>query len=266
MNSTDVLVIGGSAAGLTSALAAKSHYPGKSVTMIRREKNVAIPCGIPYIFGTLETTEQDILPDAGLIKAGVEIVLDEVTSVDGETKTVTLKEAGEISYDKLIIATGSIPVVPGWLNGAQLDNVYTVPKDLVYLDVMKKKLEGKENIVVIGAGFIGIEMSDELKKRGKNVTLVELQPNVLPLAFDPDFASEAETILKERGINVLTGHSVKEIIGQEKVEAVKMEKDNQIEILNADAVILSMGYEPNVKLARDLDVTFNRDGFIKVDE
>ncbi len=266
MNSTDVLVIGGSAAGLTLALAAKSHYPGKSVTMIRREKNVAIPCGIPYIFGTLETTEQDILPDAGLIKAGVEIVLDEVTSVDGETKTVTLKEAGEISYDKLIIATGSIPVVPGWLNGAQLDNVYTVPKDLVYLDVMKKKLEGKENIVVIGAGFIGIEMSDELKKRGKNVTLVELQPNVLPLAFDPDFASEAETILKERGINVLTGHSVKEIIGQEKVEAVKMEKDNQIEILNADAVILSMGYEPNVKLARDLDVTFNRDGFIKVDE
>lgn len=266
MNSTDVLVIGGSAAGLTSALAAKSHYPGKSVTMVRREKNMAIPCGIPYIFGTLETTEQDILPDAGLIKAGVEIVLDEVTSVDGETKTVTLKEAGEISYDKLILATGSIPVVPGWLNGAQLDNVYTVPKDLVYLDVMKKRLEDKENIVVIGAGFIGIEMSDELKKRGKNVTLVELQPNVLPLAFDPDIAVEAETLLKERGINVLTGYSVKEIIGQDKVEEVKIEKDNQIEMLNADAVILSMGYEPNVELARNLDVTFNRDGFIKVDE
>lgn len=266
MNSTDVFVIGGSAAGLTSALAAKSHYPRKSVTMVRREKNMAIPCGIPYIFGTLETTEQDILPDAGLIKAGVEIVLDEVTSVDGETKTVTLKEAGEISYDKLILATGSIPVVPGWLNGAQLDNVYTVPKDLVYLDVMKKRLEDKENIVVIGAGFIGIEMSDELKKRGKNVTLVELQPNVLPLAFDPDIAVEAETLLKERGINVLTGYSVKEIIGQDKVEEVKIEKDNQIEMLNADAVILSMGYEPNVELARNLDVTFNRDGFIKVDE
>ncbi len=113
-------------------------------------------------------------------------------------------------------------MVPGWLKGAQLENVYTVPKDLVYLDTMKNELKGKENIVVVGAGFIGIEMSDELKKTGKNVTLVELLPNVLPLAFDPDLAEEAETILKERGIHVLTGHGVKEIVGKENVEGVKI--------------------------------------------
>jgi len=267
MRSTDVLVIGGSAAGLASALAAKSHYPGKSVTMVRKEKSVAIPCGIPYIFGSLEETNQDILPDGGLIKAGVEILVDKVTSVDGKIKTATLNEAGVISYDKLIIATGSEPVIPGWLRGARLENVYTVPKDLVYLDAMKKKLDGKENVVVIGAGFIGIEMSDELKKTGKNVTLVELQANVLPLAFDPDVAGEAESILKERGIKVLTGHGVEEIVGEKCVEAVKIADGDKLETLKADAVILSMGYEPNVDLARDLeDVTFNRDGFIKVDE
>jgi len=267
MKSTDVLVIGGSAAGLASALASKSHYPKKSVTMVRKEKTVAIPCGIPYIFGSLEDTNQDILPDAGLIKAGVEIVVDEVTYINGETKNAVLKGEGELSYDKLIIATGSKPVIPGWLNGAQLENVYTVPKNLVYLDEMKKNLQGKEHIVVIGAGFIGIEMSDELKKTGKNVTLVELQPNVLPLAFDPDVADEAEHILKDRGIKVLTGHGVKEIVGTERVEGVKIEHGDQLETLKADAVILSMGYKPNVDLARDLeDVTFNRDGFIKVDE
>lgn len=267
MKSTDVLVIGGSAAGLAAALASKSHYPEKSVTLVRKETKVAIPCGIPYIFGTLENTDQDILPDGGLIKSGVEIVVDEVSSIDGTTKTATLKNAGEISYDKAIIATGSRPVVPGWLKGAQLENVYTVPKDLVYLDAMKKKLEGMKNIVVVGAGFIGIEMSDELKKTGKNVTLVELQANVLPLAFDPDVADEAETILKERGINVLTGHGVKEIVGNGKVEAVKIAKGDKVETMETDAVILSMGYAPNVDLARDLeDITFNRDGFIKVDE
>ena len=267
MKSTDVLVIGGSAAGLASALASKSHYPEKSITLVRLETKVAIPCGIPYIFGTLENTDQDMLPDGGLIKSGVEIMVDEVTSLDGETKTATLKGAGEISYDKLIIATGSRPVVPGWLKGAELENVYTVPKDLVYLDAMKKKLESKKNIVVIGAGFIGIEMSDELKKTGKNVSLVELQPNVLPLAFDPDVACEAETILKERGINVLTGHGVKEILGKESVEAIKIAHGDKEEIMEADAVILSMGYAPNVDLARDLeDIAFNRDGFIKVDE
>jgi len=267
MKSTDVLVIGGSAAGLASALASKSHYPGKSVTMVRKEKSVAIPCGIPYIFGTLEETNQDILPDGGLIKSGVEILVDEVTSLDGKSKIASLKHGGELSYEKLIIATGSRPVIPGWLEGAQLDNVYTVPKDLVYLDAMKKKLEGLENIVVIGAGFIGIEMSDELKKTGKNVTLVELQANVLPLAFDPDVACEAESILKERGIHVLTGHGVKRILGKDSVEAVSIAKGDKVESIKAEAVILSMGYEPNVDLARDLtDITFNRDGFIKVDE
>lgn len=267
MKRTDVLVIGGSAAGLASALASKSHYPEKSVTLVRKETKAAIPCGIPYIFGSLENTDQDILPDAGLIKSGVEIIIDEVTSLEGEGKTATLKHAGELSYDKLIIATGSRPVVPEWLQGARLKNVYTVPKDLVYLDTMKKELNKKENIVVIGAGFIGIEMSDELKKTGKEVTLVELQANVLPLAFDSDVAGEAESILKDRGIKVLTGHGVKEILGKERVEGVKIAYGEKEETLKADAVILSMGYAPNVDLARDLeDITFNRDGFIKVDE
>jgi NADH oxidase (H2O2-forming) len=266
MKNTDVLVIGGSAAGLGAALASKSHYPNKSVILVRKEQHVAIPCGIPYIFGTLEKTEQDILPDLGLINAGVEIMVNEAISVDGEAKTCKLKDGQEISYDKLILATGSTPVVPGWLKGAHLENVFTVPKDLVYLDAMKKKLEDLENIVVIGAGFIGIEMSDELKKAGKNVTLVEVQPHVLPLAFDADLADEAESILKERGIHILTGHAVKEIVGEEKVKEVKIEYADVTNLIHADAVILSVGYEPNTQLASTLDVAYNRDGFIKVDE
>ncbi len=98
MKNTDVLVIGGSAAGLAAALASKSHYPKKSVILVRKEPKAAIPCGIPYIFGTLEKSEQDILPDGGLINAGVEILIDEVTSVDGEAKSCKLKDGEEISY------------------------------------------------------------------------------------------------------------------------------------------------------------------------
>jgi NADPH-dependent 2,4-dienoyl-CoA reductase/sulfur reductase-like enzyme len=266
MKNTDVLVIGGSAAGLSSALASKSHYPEKSVTMVRKEEKVAIPCGIPYIFGSLDDTYMDTLPDTGLIKAGVEIMVDEVTSIDGEAKTARLAGGECIAYDKLILATGSKPVVPAWLNGADLEHVYTVPKSLVYLDAMKKKLEHLNDVVVIGAGFIGIEMSDELKKAGKNVTLVEIQPHVLPLAFDPELADEAEKILVERGIKVLTGHGVKEIKGKAKVESVCVAAGGSEEILKADAVVLSVGYAPNVELSGSLDLTYNRDGFIKVDE
>ena len=91
MKNTDVLVIGGSAAGLGAALASKSHYPEKSVILVRKEKNVAIPCGIPYIFGTLEKTEQDILPDGGLIKAGVDILVVKSARSTGRRRPVNLR-------------------------------------------------------------------------------------------------------------------------------------------------------------------------------
>ncbi len=266
MKQTDVLVIGGSAAGLVSALSSKSHYPQKSVILVRKESKVAIPCGIPYIFGTLKSTDEDILPDVGLINAGVEIIVNEVVSVDGTNKVCVLGDGKEIAYEKLILATGSKPVVPEWLKGAHLEHVFTVPKNLDYLGAMNEKLKGMKDIVVVGAGFIGIEMSDELKKKGKNVTLVELLPHVLPLAFDPELADEAEKILSDRGVKILTRHSVTEILGTHRVEGVKIEHDNAELIVKADAVILAMGYEPNTELAQNLEVTYNRDGFIKVDE
>ncbi len=266
MEKTDVLVIGGSAAGLVSALAAKSHYPSKNVTLIRKEEKAVIPCGIPYIFGTLNSAEEDILPDAGLIKAGVDIKVNEVISINGEEKKCQLKDKSEIAYEKLILATGSTPVIPDWLKGTHLHNVYTVPKDLNYLQLMQEKLKDLKNIVVIGAGFIGIEMSDELKKNGKDVTLVEVLPHVLGNAFDADLADEAENILLERGVKILKEHCVQEILGEEKVEGVKIENNGTISTVKADAVILSVGYKPNTKLAENLNLIFNRDGFIKVDE
>ena len=134
MEHTDVLVIGGSAAGLVSALAAKSHYPNKDVMLIRKEEKAVIPCGIPYMFGTLNSTEEDILPDAGLINAGVEIRINEVITINGKDKKCQLKDYSEITFNKLILATGSTPKIPSWLKGAHLQNVFTVPKDLNYLN------------------------------------------------------------------------------------------------------------------------------------
>jgi NADPH-dependent 2,4-dienoyl-CoA reductase/sulfur reductase-like enzyme len=266
MKHTNVLVIGGSAAGLVSALAAKSHYPNKDVMLIRKEEKAVIPCGIPYIFGTLNSSEEDILPDSGLEKAGIEISINEVITINGKEKKCQLKDYSEITFDKLILATGSTPKIPSWLKGTHLENVFTVPKDLDYLNEMNEKLKSFEKIVVIGAGFIGIEMSDELKKKGKDVTLIEVLPHILGKAFDADLADEAEKILLERGVKILKGHGVREIIGDTKVEEVKIEYDDIVDIVKADAVILAMGYKPNTELAKKLNIAFNRDGFIKVDE
>ena len=263
MKKTDVLVIGGSAAGLVSAMTAQSCNPKKEVVLVRKEESVMIPCGIPYIFESIDESKKNILPDGGLNKLGVEIVIDEITSIDKDKKACQTKNGQTISYEKLIIATGSNPIQPLWLKGNDLANVFVIPKNKVYLDMLQKKLEKCKKIITIGAGFIGIEVSDELNKAGKDVTLVEILPKVLGSAFDDEFATEAEECLISRGVKLKTGVGVKEIYGETKVEGVIL---NNGEKLEADAVILTLGYSPNTNLAKEAGLGTNKFGFIKVDQ
>ncbi|MBN2793772.1 MAG: FAD-dependent oxidoreductase [Clostridia bacterium] len=259
----DILVIGGSAAGLVGAMTAKSNHPEKSVMVIRKEEKVMIPCGIPYIFGSLGTSDYNILPDGGLESLKVEIKIGVVTTLDKTNKFVKTEAGEEISYEKLIIATGSQPFVPNWLVGAEKKGVYTIPKNKVYLDQLMEELNGKEHIIVVGAGFIGVEMSDELNKAGKKVTLIEIQERILGAAFDEDVAKDAEGKLTDRGVNILTGVGIKSIEGEESVTSVILSNG---ETLKVDAVILSMGYRPNVELAQAAGLKLNDFGFIDVDE
>ena len=264
MKTTDVLVIGGSAAGMVAALTGKSTYPQKSFTLVKKQKEMMVPCGIPYIFGTLDTVDQNIMPvDNMMAKAGVESIVGEVISINKENKTVELVGGETIKYDKLMLATGSVPIKPKWLTGVDKDNVFTIPKDKVYLAGMKEKLSSCKKVVVIGAGFIGVEFSDELAKRGHEVTLVEKLPEILSLAFDEELSGRIEELLKSRGVKVITGNGISEILGDEKVKAVKLENG---EVLESDAVVLSIGYKPNSDLARQAGIYVDENGFIAVDE
>lgn len=262
MKKTDVLVVGGSAAGLVAALTGKSQYPEKDFLLIRKEEVVVVPCGIPYIFGSLESSAQNVIPDAGLEKAGIGLMIGEVVEVDPQAKICKLADGEEVAYDKLILAIGSNPAKPNWLKGRDLENVFTVPKDKAYLDFLMEKLQGKDKVVVIGGGFIGVEISDELNKRGKDVTVVEILPHILGAVFDEELAAKAEEILIERGVKVNAGAGVKEICGNGKVESVKLQDGKE---LQAEAVILSMGYRPNIELAQKAGIETNELGFIRVD-
>jgi NADPH-dependent 2,4-dienoyl-CoA reductase/sulfur reductase-like enzyme len=263
MKKTDVLVVGGSATGLVAAMTAKANNKDKSVTVIRKEEKVMIPCGIPYIFCSVENSDNNILPDGGLVKLGVDIIVDEVTEVDVEKKVCKTRKNEEIEYDKLIIGTGSMPAVPRWLKGTDLENVFTIPKNKDYLDEIHGKIGKMDKVTVIGAGFIGVEVSDELCKSGKEVTLVEILPTVLGATFDDEFTSEAETLLTERGIRVMTGVGVKEIKGGDKVEKVELQDGT---MLDTDSVVLSLGYKPNTELAQKIGLEINEYGFIKADQ
>lgn len=264
MKTTDVLVIGGSAAGMVAALTGKSSWPKKNFILVKKQKEMMVPCGIPYIFGTLDCSDQNLMPvDAMLVKAGIESIVDEVVTINKEIKTVDLASGETIQYEKLVLATGSMPLKPKWLVGGEKENVFVIPKDKIYLDEMKNKLASCKKVVVIGAGFIGVEFSDELIKQGHEVTLIEKLPYILMLAFDVELSKKIEEILALRGVNIVTGNGIKEILGEKKVESVKLENGD---IIESDAVILSVGYKPNVELARKSEIYVDESGFIAVDE
>ena len=264
MKQTDVLIIGGSAAGMVAAVTGKFSWPEKKFILVKKQKEMMVPCGIPYIFGTLEGSAQNIMPvDPMLAKSGVESIVGEVTAIDTKNKTASLADGETIQYVKLVIATGSMPVMPRWLKGGEKKNVFVIPKDKVYLDNMLQTINQCKKIVVIGAGFIGVEFSDELNKRGHQVTLVEKLPNILGAAFDVELSDKIHALLSERGVNVITGNGIRQVVGKDRVEGVELEKGETIE---ADAVILSMGYKPNTELAKNSGIYIDEDNFIAVDE
>jgi NADPH-dependent 2,4-dienoyl-CoA reductase/sulfur reductase-like enzyme len=264
MKTTDVLIIGGSAAGMVAAITGKNSWPKKEFILVKKQKEMMVPCGIPYIFGTLESSTQNIMPvDTMLEKTGITSIVDTVTAINKEEKTASLASGETIKYDKLVIATGSVPVIPKWLNGGNKENVFVIPKDKTYLDDMAGKIAALKKVVVVGAGFIGVEFSDELAKRGHEVTLIEKLPDILGLAFDPELSTRIEELVTARGVKVLKGNGIKEIRGEKKVQSIILENGTT---LDADAVILSVGYKPNTALASESGIFVDESGFIAVDE
>ena len=262
MRKVDVLIIGGGPAGLVTALTGKNYYPSKEFLIVRREKEVLIPCAIPYLFYLLERFEDNVISDSILKKNDIDYLVDTVSRIDLQARIAETEGGETIKFDRLVFATGSRPKVPRWLKGAELDGVYVVKKNREYLEKLKARVREAEHVVVVGAGFIGVEVTDDLVRMGKKVTLVEKLPGVLPLAFDEEFSREAEGLLRSLGVNVITGRGIKEVYGPGHVEGVVLEDGTRIE---ADLVVLAMGYRPNVELARGAGVEVGESGAIAVD-
>ncbi|MBA7699014.1 NADH oxidase [subsurface metagenome] len=262
MKKMDVVIIGGSAAGLTAAITARRHYPEKKILLIRKEKLVPIPCGIPYIFGTVGSPHNNLIPDTPLQKHNVEIMLDELVEIDRKKQKLKTKSGEETEYDKLVLATGSLPMMPP-IPGFDKENVFPVYKDVEHITKMQETLKSSKKIVVIGGGFIGVEVSDEINKLGNlEVTICELLPHCLQLAFDIEFCEEAEKLLRERGLNIIVEKKVTSIEGNSKVEAVKMADGTT---LAADMVIVGIGTVSNVELAKKANLRLGPTGSIWVD-
>ena len=263
MKKTDLLVIGGSAGGILSATMARKAYGDIAITVIRDTDAVMVPCGIPYIYGTLRCTSKNVIPDKMLVDAKIDLVVGTVVKIDKENKVVTTKENETYSYKKLVIATGSLPIIPTFIPGHELENVFPIYKNQDYLASILEKLDKAESIAVIGGGFIGVEFAEQISLLGKKVTLVEMADACLWQAFDKSYTDEIENMMKDNNINVLTNTKVKKILGTKSVEALELENGEKIA---ADLVILGLGVRPNGILAKEAGLDVNAKGAIVVDQ
>jgi len=263
----DVLVIGGGPAGGVCAVTAKMNYPEKEILVIREHEVQLVPCAIPYVFGkTLGCSDKNVASCAAATEMGISTLLGVVTDVDTKNK-IAYMDNKEISFDKLIFATGSVPFVHEALEHAlELEGVFTVPKNKDYIDKTKNYIEDKQNIVVVGTGFIGIEMVMELAEIGKNVTVIGGSNHILKGPFDPEIAIKAEKIMLDKGVNFINNDRVYEIIDRNNdgiANAVKLSSGREVD---ADAIILATGYKANTDLAKKAGISFGHYGGIWVDE
>lgn len=259
----DILVIGGGPAGIVSAVTARKYYPAKKISLMKDVEKGVIPCGIPYMFSSLKSPDENKLGNAPLEKNNIGVIVDEAIKVERKEKVVVTETSKRYGYEKLILATGSSPIVPP-IPGISKKGVYPIYKDMSYLKNSIEEIKKTKNILIIGGGFIGIEFADELSKiDNMNVYLVEILPNLLANSFDIEFSAIAEETLKSKGVTILAGIGVEEILGDEKVEGVRLSDGREIPV---DSIILGVGGIPNTKLATDAGLDLGKGKGIWVDE
>jgi len=264
MKKYDVIIIGAGPAGIITGVTVKKQNPCKSILMIREEEKGLVPCGIPYIFHNLKSVDKNMMGPKAFIDLGGEVITDPVIDVNIKGKIITTKSNEQFSFEKLVFATGSKAVTASFIPGYDLKNVFYIKKSYNYINNLFTELKNKNNIVVVGGGFIGAEMAEQLASHNdKNISLIESEELCFSKAFSVELSKIATEALQESKVNVQVSTQVSEVIGANGiVNAVKLKNGK---IIKADAVIFAVGYKPNVEIAKKAGLKINLAGAITVD-
>lgn len=252
-----VLVLGGVAAGTKIAAKLMREDRANEVIVLNKGKNISYAgCGLPYYVGHVIENKEELIVNTPLKYeklTGVKVLTEvEAINVEPEAKKVTAvdlktQETKEYTYDKLVIAVGASPVKPP-IEGCDLENVFFMrtPEDAIRL---RETIDagGIKKAVVVGAGYIGLEIAENLKTLGVRPFVLDMAPQILAPGFDKEMADYAEGKLSESGIPVVTGVAVTAIEGNGKVEKVVTSK----KAYKADLVVLSAGIRPNTVFLKD---------------
>lgn len=263
-----VIVVGGVAGGMSAATRLRRLNEDAEIIVLEKGPYVSFAnCGLPYhISGEIENREQLLVQTPEALKARYNLDIrtnHEVVEIHPEEKQVMVEHKQEVfaeSYDALILSTGATPITPEIPGLSESQNVHTL-RSIPDLDQIMENLSYQpENAILIGAGFIGLEIAENLKKRDINVNIVEKAPQVLP-PLDEEMAAFVKNELLEQDVNVSFSNSVAQF--QDQGRKVILENGEQ---LTSDLTILSMGIQPESTIAQQAGLKTGMRGGIYVDE
>jgi len=268
-----IIIVGGVAGGATAATRLRRLDEFARIILIERGEYISFAnCGLPYHIGQVIKKRENLLmatPEQLASTYNIDVrTRQEVTAIDPEAHTVTIRVLStgtdyQEQYDKLILSPGAMPVVPP-LPGLDLPGVYTL-RNIPDMDAIITHLErqGARDALVVGGGFIGLEMVENLHARGLNVSLIEMLPQVMA-TIDPDMASIVHRELRRQNVRLALGDGLK---------SIERTRDGRLKVnlssgrfSEADLVMLSIGVRPENKLAKDAGLALGPRGHIVVDD
>lgn len=261
-----IIVIGANHAGTAALNTILDNYKDNEIISFDANSNISfLGCGMALWIGKQISGPEGLFYSTKekLEEKGAKIYMETpVDSIDYNKKCVyaTGKDGTkyEETYDKLILATGSVPIVPD-VEGKDLENVQMVKLYQNAQDVIEKlKDESIQNVVVVGAGYIGVELAEAFKRCGKSVTVIDCVDTCLAGYYDPEFTEGMKKNLEKNGIQLAFGETVQKLSGNKKVEMVITDKGSY----KADMVILAIGFRPNNKLGDGKIDVFRNGAFI----
>ncbi|WP_062106506.1 FAD-dependent oxidoreductase [Bacillus niameyensis] len=262
-----ILVVGGVAGGASAAARLRRMDESAEILMFDKSPHVSFSnCSLPYhLSGVVENSESLVLMTPEMLKTRYNIearVNSEVIHINREEKTITVKDLAtnntyEEAYDKLILSPGAAPIRPNKLEGINNSNVFTV-RNVVDIQQLNSYIKEKniKDVAVIGGGFIGIEVAENLRLADYNVSLVEFANQILT-PYDYDMAQILHKEMVDNGVNLIVNDGLAKI-SENFIETQSGEK------IPAQAVVLAIGVRPETKLAEENGLEIGETGAIKV--
>ena len=266
-----VIIIGGIAAGMSAAAKLRRVRQDAKIVIYEKQDYVSFgACGLPYYVGDFfeEHERMIVRTPEQMIKKGIDVRTNhEVIHVDAKLKKITVRndktnEMFEDSYDRLMIATGASPIMPP-IEGLELTHV-SVLRTLQDGLKVKEWLQKEEikKVVIVGAGFIGLEVVEAVKHMGKEAIVIQLGDRVLKGPFDPEITNQIEQELQDQGVTLHLNTKVVRLEGDSSVRSVITDQGK----IDADMVIIATGVRPNTSFLADTGIKMLKNGAIVIDQ